>query len=133
VTGEARMVRSHEDLDVWKLAMDLADAVYEYCKSLPTDERFGLVSQLQRAAVSVAANIAEGAARESTKEFIRHRSIAQGSLAEVQTLILIARRRKFGTDAENERIGDQSKSVARMLVALRKVLRRNLEGNDASR
>lgn len=124
------MVRSHEDLDVWKLAIDLADAVYEYCKSLPTDERFGLVSQLQRAAVSVAANIAEGSARESTKDFLRHLSIAQGSLAEVQTLLLIARRRKFGAESVNHGIADQGKSIARMLVALRKALRRKLEGNN---
>lgn len=127
------MVRSHEDLEVWKLAIDLADSVYEYCKTLPPDERFGLVSQLQRAAVSVAANIAEGSARESTKEFLRHLSIAQGSLAEVQTLLVIARRRKFGEEAGNMRLADKGRSIARMLVALRKVLRRKLEDNDASR
>ena len=126
------MVRSHEDLEVWKLAIDLANAVYEYCKSFPTDERFGLVSQLQRAAVSVAANIAEGSARESTKDFLRHLSIAQGSLAEVQTLLVIARRRDFGVKAENLRIADQGKSIGRMPVALRKALRRKLEDRDAS-
>jgi four helix bundle protein len=126
------MVRSHEDLDVWKLAIDLADAVYDHCKSFPTDERFGLVSQLQRAAVSVAANIAEGSARESTKDFLRYLSIAQGSLAEVQTLLVIARRRKFGAEAENHRIADQGNSIGRMLVALRKALRRKLENENAS-
>jgi four helix bundle protein len=125
------MVKSHEDLDVWKMAIDLADAVYEYCKSFPSDERFGLVSQLQRATVSVAANIAEGSARESTKDFLRHLSIAQGSLAEMQTLLLIARRRKFGAETENSRISDQGKSIGRMLVALRKALRRRLEGDNA--
>jgi four helix bundle protein len=127
------MVRSHEDLEVWKLAIDLADAVYDYCKAFPTSERFGLVSQLQRAAVSVAANIAEGSARESTKDFIRHLSIAQGSLAEVQTLLLIAQRREFGLEAENQRLADQSQSIARMLVALRKSLRRKLEGDNGPR
>jgi four helix bundle protein len=128
---EIRMVRSHEDLDVWKLAIDLADAVYEYCKSFPTDERFGLVSQLQRATVSVAANIAEGSARESTRDFLRFLSIAQGSLAEVQTLLVIARRRKFGAETENCRIAEQGKSIGRMLVALRKALHRKLERDDA--
>jgi four helix bundle protein len=126
------MVRSHEDLDVWKLEIVLADEVYEYCKSFPTDERFGLVSQLQRAAVSVAANIAEGSARESTKDFIRHLSISQGPLAEVQTLLVIARRRKSGAEKENLRIVDQGNSIARMLVALRTALRRKLEGENAS-
>lgn len=124
------MVKSHEDLDVWKLAINLADAVYEYCKSFPSDERFGLVSQIQRATVSVAANIAEESARESTKDFLRHLSIAQGSLAEVQTLLVIARRRKYGTEIENSRVADQCKSVGRMLVALRKALRRKLEGGN---
>jgi four helix bundle protein len=127
------MVRSHEDLDVWKLAIDLADTVYEYCRSFPTDERFGLVSQLQRATVSVAANIAEGAARESTKDFLRHLSIAQGFLAEVETLLVIARRRNFGAESDNQRIADQGKSIARMLVALRKALHRKLEDDHASR
>jgi four helix bundle protein len=126
------MVKSHEDLEVWKLAIELVDAVYEYCKSFLTDERFGLVSQLQRATVSVAANIAEGSARESTKDFLRYLSIAQGSLAEVQTLLVIARRRTFGAESENLRIADQGKSIGRMLVALRKALRRKLEGDDAS-
>jgi four helix bundle protein len=126
------MVRSHEDLDVWRLAIELTDAVYEYRRSFPTDERFGLVSQLQRAAVSIAANIAEGSARESTKDFLRHLSIAQGSLAEVQTLLVIARRRHFGTEVENQRIANQGTSVARMLVALRKALHRKLEDKDAS-
>lgn len=127
------MVRSHEELDVWKRAIDLADSVYDYCKTFPTDERFGLISQLQRAAVSVAANIAEGSARESTKDFLRHLSIAQGSLAEVQTLLVIALRRKFGQEAENLRLADKGRSIARMLVALRKALRRKLEDKDATR
>jgi four helix bundle protein len=126
------MVKSHEDLDVWKKAIDLADSVYEYCRSFPADERYGLISQLQRPAVSVAANIAEGAARESTKDFLRHLSIAQGSLAEVQTLLVIARRRNFGVESENSRIADHGKSIARMLVALRNALHRKLESNDAS-
>src|SRR5262249_7218412 len=105
------MVRSHEDLDVWKQAIDLADSVYDYCKTFPTDERFGLVSQLQRASVSIAANIAEGAGRESTKEFLRHLSIAQGSLAEVQTLLVIARRRQFGNQIENQHIAEQGQII----------------------
>jgi four helix bundle protein len=127
------MVRSHEDLDVWKLAIDWADAVYEYCKSFPADERFGLVSQLQRAAVSVAASIADGSARESTKDFLRHWSIAQGSLAYVQTLLVSACRREHGKEAENLRLVDNGRSVARIPVALRNALRRKLEDYDASR
>ncbi len=121
------MLKSHEDLEVWKLSIDLADAAYDLGKTLPSDERFGLVSQIQRAAVSVAANIAEGAARSSTKEFLRHLAIAQGSLAEVQTLLVIIRRRRFGTEALSSKVFALSTSVGRMLVGLRNSLRRRLE------
>lgn len=125
------MLKSHEDLDVWKLSIELADTVYDLGKSLPNDERFGLTSQIQRAAVSVAANIAEGSARDSTRDFLRYLSIAQGSLAEVQTLLVIARRRGFGSEELSVRIADQSTSVGRMLVGLRNALRRKLERQDA--
>lgn len=124
------MVTSHEDLDVWKLAIDLADAAYDLGKSMPADERFGLTSQLQRAAVSVAANIAEGSARDSTKDFLRHLSIAQGSLAEVRTLLTIARRRGFGSKDVSIRVAELATSVGRMLVALRRALRRKLESGN---
>jgi four helix bundle protein len=126
------MLKSHEDLDVWKLAIELADSAYDLGKTLPAEERFGLTSQIQRAAVSVAANIAEGSARDSTRDFLRYLSIAQGSLAEVQTLLIIARRRGFGSEELSVRIADQSSSVGRMLVALRNALRRKLERENAS-
>jgi four helix bundle protein len=126
------MLKSHEDLDVWKLAIELADSAYDLGKSLPTDERYGLTSQIQRAAVSVAANIAEGSARSSTRDFMRHLSIAQGSLAEVQTLLVIIGRRNFGTGELRSRIFEQSTSVGRMLVALRNALHRKMERDDAS-
>jgi four helix bundle protein len=121
------MLTSHEDLDVWKLSIDLADASYDFCKSLPADERFGLVSQIQRAAVSIAANIAEGAARDSTKDFLRHLAISKGSLAEVQTLMVIAARRKYGAQQAANRVNQLALSIGRMLVALRNSLRRRLD------
>jgi four helix bundle protein len=121
------MLKSHEDLDVWKLAIEVADVVYDLGKSLPVNERFGLTSQIQRAAVSVAANIAEGSARDSTRDFLRHLAIAQGSLAEVQTLLIIIRRRGFGSQDVLTQATNMSSSVGRMLVALRNSLRRKLE------
>ena len=81
------MIRSFRDLDVWKRAMALTKDVYRLANALPASERYGLVSQLQRAAVSVPANIAEGHARDSTREFIRFVSISLGSLAELVTLV----------------------------------------------
>jgi four helix bundle protein len=84
------MIRTYRDLEVWQRGMALAKEVYALARSLPSEERFGLISQLQRAAVSVPANIAEGHARDSTKEYLRFVSIALGSLAEVGTLVELA-------------------------------------------
>jgi hypothetical protein len=74
-------VKSHKDLIVWQKAMRLAADVYRWTSSFPKHERYGLASQLQRAAVSVAANIAEGHGRGATKDYLRFLSISQGSLA----------------------------------------------------
>ena len=84
------MGRPHHDLDVWKDAIALVEAVYRHTASFPVDERYGLTSQLRRAAVSVPSNISEGAARRSRKEYLHHLSMARGSLAEVETQLLIA-------------------------------------------
>ena len=84
--------RPHERLDVWQDAMSLVEAVYRLTAGLPDSERFGLVSQMRRAAVSVPSNIAEGAARRSTAEYLRFLSIARGSLAELDTQLQIALR-----------------------------------------
>lgn len=91
---------SHQDLEAWRSAIGLVDMVYDLAKQLPTDERFGLISQMQRAVVSVPANIAEDCGRDSTKDFLRHLSIARGSLAEVPTFLVIIRRRGFATSLE---------------------------------
>jgi len=86
------VVRSYQDLVVWTKAMDLAQSVYEMTKTLPREEIYGLASQIRRAVVSVASNIAEGQARDSTREFLHHLSIAYGSLCEVETQLHLAHR-----------------------------------------
>ena len=83
---------SYEDLEVWQRAMDLVVDCYDLTRSFPQTEQFGLTAQLQRAAVSVPANIAEGQARRHTREFLRYLTIARGSLAELETHIQIAKR-----------------------------------------
>jgi four helix bundle protein len=84
--------RPHERLVVWQDAMSLVEAVYRLTATFPDSERFGLTRQMRRAAVSVPSNIAEGAARRSTAEYLRFLSIARGSLAELDTQIQIASR-----------------------------------------
>ena len=85
-------MKSHKDLIVWKKSMDLVQITYEFSTNYPDSEKFGLISQMRRAAVSVPSNIAEGAARNSTKEYIRFLYIALGSLSELETQILISTR-----------------------------------------
>ncbi len=82
---------NHKDLDAWKQAMFLTEHIYLASKDFPSSEQFGLTSQLRRAAISVPANIAEGSARKSDKEFTQFLHISLGSLAELETLILLSK------------------------------------------
>jgi len=86
---------NHKDLDVWKKSMDLVELIYSVTSQFPSDERFGLVSQMRRAAVSIPSNIAEGAARKGDKELIQFLMIAIGSLSELETQYLISVRLNF--------------------------------------
>lgn len=83
-------MKTHKDLDVWKKSIDFVTEIYNSTKCFPQNEQFGLQSQIRRAAVSVPANIAEGAGRQGKKEFIQFLYIAIGSLDELETLLIIA-------------------------------------------
>ncbi len=85
-------MKSHKDLDVWKAAVALAVDVYTLTKEFPQEERFGMGSQMRRSTTSIASNIAEGAARQTQKEFAQYLHIALGSSAELETQIEIAKR-----------------------------------------
>ena len=86
---------THKDLEVWKRSIALVVNIYTMMKELPSDEKFGLISQMRRSAVSIPSNIAEGAGRSSTKEFIRFIDIANGSLSELETQLIIVERLGF--------------------------------------
>lgn len=86
---------SYRDLVVWQKAMDLAVQCYSATQSFPTDERFGLTSQIRRSAAAIPANIAEGHGRETAGAFVQHLRIAQGSLKELETHLQLSRRLAF--------------------------------------
>jgi len=119
--------RNFRSLSVWQLGMDLAAASYELCRGLPGHEDFGLKSQIQRAATSIPANIAEGHARASTRDFLRYLAIAQGSLAELETHLLLVERLKYCCPTKLEPLLGMCTQEARMLRNFRKHLKRRLE------
>jgi len=88
-------VATHKDLDVWKDAIDLVTEIYRLTANYPESERFGLISQMRRAAVSVPSNIAEGAARGSNKEYIYFLNISLGSLSELETQLIISQNLEY--------------------------------------
>lgn len=114
---------SYRDLEVWKKSMDVVVQCYETTRKLPTSEQYGLTGQIQRAAVSVPANIAEGQARQHRKEFLHHLSIAHGSVAELETHIEIAKRIGYIGIEVAHNFFSQTEEVGRMINGLRKSLR----------
>jgi four helix bundle protein len=122
-------IQSHRDLKVWQLGMEICERVYDLTGDFPPDERFGLVSQLRRAAISVPANIAEGNARSSTKEYLRHLSVAIGSLAEIETFLELATRLSYGQAATIRGLSDSISEERRMLRGLQRSLRAKLDGD----
>ena len=111
-------MRPHEKLDVWQKAIEFVVSVYKMTDSFPRDERFGLISQIRRAAVSVPANIAEGAARRSAKEFRYFLSNAQGSVSELATELLIARKLGYVNQETFDVRNDELTSIGRMILGL---------------
>ncbi len=109
---------NHRDLEVWKKAIELATEIYRVTSGFPEEEKFGLVSQMRRAAVSIASNIAEGAARQSKKEFLQFLSIAAGSTSELNTQLTIASRIGMGDMSRLKAIDDELDRIARMLQGL---------------
>ena len=86
------MIKRHRKLSVWQKAMELTEHIYMFTQLLPADERFGLITQMRRCSVSIPSNIAEGAARHSDKEFLRFLNIAKGSIAELETQVILCSR-----------------------------------------
>ena len=109
-------MKDHKDLDVWKQSMVLAEQVYTLTKEFPSDEKYGLISQMKRAVVSIPSNIAEGAARKGNKEYIQFLYIAMGSLSELETQILLSQRLQFVNSVDNYLV--QIEKIMLMLFGL---------------
>jgi four helix bundle protein len=117
---------NYKQLRVWQNGMELTKWVYRLTRSFPKHEMFGLSSQVQRAAVSIPANIAEGHTRGTTKEFLRFVTIAHGSLAELETLLLVANELEYIHTENPAELTGLCNSTGRMLGALRRALIKKL-------
>ena len=115
---EKTTLQSYRELRVWNRAVDLVELSYRICKKLPTDERYGLISQIRRAAVSVPANIAEGYGRRRRGDYLQHLSIANGSLKELETHFLICRRLGHLTPADIQSPLELAGEVGKMLGSM---------------
>src|SRR5688572_11546846 len=115
-------IRDYKDLLVWQKALALAKGVYLFTRTFPADERFGLISQMRRASVSVPSNIAEGQARHTTGEFIQFISHAEGSLAELDTQLRLAVELGFCSESETAVAFGIIEDLRKMLNALRRKL-----------
>jgi four helix bundle protein len=119
------VIRDYKDLQVWQKGMELAKDVYRLTRDFPSDEKFGLVSQMRRAAVSVPSNLAEGQARNTTGEFVQFISHAEGSLAELDTQLRLAVALGFCKPSDAKAVGSQVIEIQKMLKGLRRKLKTN--------
>ena len=109
-------LKNYQELIVWQRAIDLVEDVYRSSRDFPREEIYSLTSQIRRAAVSIPSNIAEGQGRRTTSDFLRHLSIAYGSLSETQ--VLIAGRLKYVAQTRLSVLMDRSAEVGRLLNGL---------------
>jgi four helix bundle protein len=116
-------LKSYQDLHVWQKAMELAVEAYQLSKKLPASERYGLVAQMRRSAVSIPANIAEGYGRAHRGDYLHHLSVANGSLKELETHLLLSVRLGYLSEKEIELALQRASEVGRMLASLMQKLK----------
>lgn len=115
---------THKDLEVYKHSLDLVEQIYQLTASFPSSENFGLTSQLRRSSVSLPSNIAEGSSRGSTKDFIRFLNMASGSLAEIETQLIIAERIGYITFTPD--LQNNIMAIRKMLYRLKQSLSKKI-------
>ena len=121
---------SYKDLIAWQKAMGMVAMIYDATDGFPSHEQFGLVSQLRRAGVSVPSNIAEGKCHHTNRDFVRFLRHARGSLAEIETQILIAQQRKYLPDATTTKLTERLDELGRILSGLINSLQKSEEHRD---
>ncbi len=117
-----KVIRDHKDLLVWQKSKDLVKNIYKIAEKFPNTEKYNLCSQMQRAAVSIPTNIAEGYMRNSRKEYVQFLAIAAGSASELETLLIIGYELGFIEATPKEEILSGLSEIRRMLSAMRKEL-----------
>ena len=115
-------MHNYKELEIWKASLKICTPIYKLTKTFPDDEKFGLISQIRRAAVSVPSNIAEGSSRTSNKDFNRFLEYSQGSLYEMQTQIIISTKRKFIPEESSENIENQITELQKMVSGFQNTL-----------
>lgn len=116
-------IKSYKELDVWKKGIEIVDLVYEVTNKFPTEERYGLAAHMQRTAVSIPSNVAEGFTRQHTKEYQQFCYIALGSCAELETQLIIAQRRNYLSSEDFAKLEEYFDHESRMLMNLIKSLK----------
>lgn len=118
-------MHNFRELKVWSQAMKMAADIYRLTKSFPSDERLGLVSQIQRSAVSIPSNIAEGAGRNTNGEFLQFLGIAKGSLFELETVLTISKDINLISEVEYLDLLAQMEEISKMLTGLKKSIQKS--------
>ena len=126
--GELPMLRSYQDLKVWQLGVEISIAIYRLTENFPQRELYGLTSQLRRAAVSIPSKIAEGHTRGQTKDLLRFLSISRGSLAELETQLIIAERLDYVQTEQIARVRAMLDEESQMIAGLQRSLTSKLKG-----
>jgi four helix bundle protein len=123
MASRGTVIRDFKDLEVWQRAVELVVESYRITKSFPSEERYGLIAQVRRAAVSVPSNIAEGRGRFGLRSFLYHLSVSSGSLMELETQLVIAERLQYLTPADAQALMERTAEVRRLLAGMVRALR----------
>ena len=115
-------MKTHKDLDVWKKSVDFVTDVYQITNTFPNHELYGIVNQIRRAAVSIPSNIAEGAARKHKKEFVHYLHVALGSMAELETQLIISQKLNYLDEKKITELNGKLNLIRRELIGLIKYL-----------